>query len=446
MNVPVGRANPMPWVLLALAGCMFGPYDGQVVSSTSTSVSTWGGYPGANATVQIDARSPVTGQFTTYTSTTTTNGYYTAFGQNWNWWTVSASVPSTYWRSGVTGQRAEVRARSGSSNLSSFPSDGFGCMLDESAAGTYVLDAQEICGAEPSAFLFTADYRGLPTFTPQAPVDYPREVAVEHSEEIQGAASTSTSWYFTHNNDPTLVQVPLTADLEDHGVWDAAVTSGMPSVLDALGYNHFGDPDEHLGNVYVPVEGGAVGAIAQFDLNVGFRGYATLSGPKAPWVAVDPTTGLLYTSAFCDVAEVDVYTMQFAADGTLTGLTLNDRRALYDPNGVGLTVQAIQGGAFSDHGNLYLVSDARGSTCASGTAGVYGFEGATMRKEVWFDVPYDTGDGEELEGIDIREVTTAGVPGITGQLHVVMLDNDWPDTDDFYFKHYIAPTGELGFL
>lgn len=434
-----------PLALMLVGGCMFGPYDGQIVTNPSAAISMWGGYPSANTQVDVEARW-FDGNFYPFASTTTTTGYYTAFATNWYWWTLSAAVPGWGWTAGVTGSRAEVRGRSGSSYLESFPEDGFSCMLDASAAGTSMTDAQFACGAMPRAFLFTPDYRGLPTFSPQSPVDYPQAVQVDHSEEIQGAASTASDWYFAHNADPTLLRVPLTSDLEDHDVWDDALAVGMPSAMDALGYDHFGDPDEHAGNIYVPVEGGAVGAIAQFDLALGFRGFATLAGASAPWVAIDPTTGMLYTSEFCDVHEVEVYTMQFAADGTLTGLSLYDRRKLWDANSVPLALQAIQGGAFSDSGNLYLVSDADYGHCSAGTAGVYGFEGETLRKEAWFEVAYDPSDSEELEGIDVRDVTSAGIPGITGQIHVVMLDNDTWNGDDLYFKHYVAPVGELGFL
>ncbi|MEQ1500983.1 MAG: hypothetical protein ABMB14_02075 [Myxococcota bacterium] len=444
--------------LLALAGsggCMFGPYDGQVVSGSTTAISAWGAHNAPATQIQVEARWPADNRFYTYTTATTVNGAYAAFGTNWYYWSVSAPAPSWAWRTGVTGKRAEVRSRSGGTMLNSFPAGGLDCMLAASVAGTNISEAQWACGsaATPSAFVFTADYRGMPTFTPQAPVDYPQELEHDRVNNIQGPASTATHWYFTHN-DPELVKIPLTSDLDDGDTWSDAEAVGMPEDLDDLGYDHFGDPDEYGGNLYVPVEDmdeDLVGAIAQFDLNLGFRGYATLPGIKASWVAIDPTTGLLYTSAFCDVHTVDVYTMQFDQNGTLTNLVLTKQRPLWTASSVAVTLQQIQGGGFSDRGNLFLVSDARNGACPTpGTAGVYGFEGATLRQEAYFDVPYVPGDGEELEGIDIRDVTGVGTPGITGQVHLVMLDNeDWwdvGDDDDLYFKHYAANPAELGFL
>ncbi|MCB9689317.1 MAG: hypothetical protein H6738_09680 [Alphaproteobacteria bacterium] len=447
------------FVLWVLEGCMFGPTDGQILATTNSTVSPWGAYPGANATVTFSARNVSTGAFQAVTSTTTTTGTYPAFGTSWNtWFAPTVTLPSWAWRVGVTGRRAEVRTTSGSNQLYSFPADGLECMLSMSDAGAGATEAAEVCGADtsPSAFLFTSDYRGMPTFTPQSPVDVPREL--EHSRviEMQGVATSSTHWYFAHNDSPQLVRIPLTSSLTTHGTWDAAAVAGMPSVLASQGYDHFGDPDEHGGFIYVPVEKRSKtlpGVIAQFDLSMNFRGYATLSDNDAPWVAVDPTTGLLYTSSGgCDVQTVQVYTMSFDASGTLVGLAYTDERTLWDRGGVPVEpLNRVQGGAFSDRGNLYLSVDGRfGDTCPVGIAGVFGFEAQTLHKEVYFDVPYDPGNGEELEGLDIRDLTNAGAPGIGGPLHLVMLDNDeWyqgTGTDDLYLKHYLAAAGELGFL
>ena len=38
-------------------------------------------------------------------------------------------------------------------------------------------------------------------------------------------------------------------------------------------------------------------------------------------------------------------------------------------------------------------------------------------------------------------------PSITGQIHVVMLDNDWWNDDDLYFKHFrLVEDGHLPWL
>lgn len=42
---------------------------------------------------------------------------------------------------------------------------------------------------------------------------------------------------------------------------------------------------------------------------------------------------------------------------------------------------------------------------------------------------------EELEGIDIWNI-------LSGQIHVLMLDNDWPSKDDVYLKHFKVSGGD----
>lgn len=444
-------------LFLALEGCMFGPFDGQIVANTGTTVSPWGAYPGANAPVTFSARNVSTGAFQTVTTTTTTTGTYPAFGTSWNYWSApSVVLPSWAWQPGVTGRRAEVRATSGTNQLNSFPANGIDCVIPMSDAGASASDAALACAADntPSAFVFTSDYRGMPTFTPQSPVDVPRELEHSRVREIQGVATSSSQWYFARNEDPQLVRIPLTSSLTTHGTWDAAAVVGMPTVLANQGYDHFGDPDEHGGFVYVPVERHdktLPGVIAQFDPSLVFRGYATLVHNDAPWVAIDPTTGLLYSSSGgCEVDSVQVYTLSTNSSGFLTGLSYTGDRTLWDHGGVPVApMSRVQGGAFSDHGNLYLSVDGRyeNEDCPPNVSGVFGFEAKTFRQELYFDVPYNPSDKEELEGLDIRNLTPGWTPGISGQIHLIMLDNDyWPDDDDLYFKHYLAPTSELGFL
>ena len=45
------------------------------------------------------------------------------------------------------------------------------------------------------------------------------------------------------------------------------------------------------------------------------------------------------------------------------------------------------------------------------------------------------------EGIDIWDLDSALAPNISGQIHVIMIDNAGADHDDFYFKHYAVSSG-----
>jgi hypothetical protein len=44
------------------------------------------------------------------------------------------------------------------------------------------------------------------------------------------------------------------------------------------------------------------------------------------------------------------------------------------------------------------------------------------------------GSTEEVEGICVKKGVT--MHGKAAQVHVILLDNDWPSADDVYFKHY----------
>ncbi|MFB9733430.1 hypothetical protein [Ornithinimicrobium kibberense] len=55
-------------------------------------------------------------------------------------------------------------------------------------------------------------------------------------------------------------------------------------------------------------------------------------------------------------------------------------------------------------------------------------------------VQKDAGSFEGVEGITIwKDVSYGGQPT---QVHVILLDNDWPDGDDAYFKHHRVPTAQ----
>lgn len=112
--------------------------------------------------------------------------------------------------------------------------------------------------------------------------------------------------------------------------------------------------------------------------------------------------------------------------------------AVFDSN---LKLDRIQGGAFSPKGHLYLVMDVAGH-------GVKGFEVRSGRQyaniPVNFDPSWDT--QEELEGIDIWDLDNGAAPGVNGQIHVLMLDNDL-GSDELFFKHYsVTNAGEKGNL
>src|SRR6185503_2510917 len=105
----------------------------------------------------------------------------------------------------------------------------------------------------------------------------------------------------------------------------------------------------------------------------------------------------------------------------------------------------MQGGEFAPGDNLlYLVSgffdDEDG---LEEMEGIHVFETVTYQRVAHstrgyghFDYYYDPGlpTYEEPEGLTIWDLDGAGAPGITGQLHVFVSDND-ADGGDVDFKH-----------
>jgi hypothetical protein len=429
--------------------------DGQIVADESKPVVLAGLYPVQGETIDIHARNPADGLFYPVTSATANGAQSSYFGTSWFTWDVVAALPAFAWRAGVKGSRAELRAFDGPSPIVVLPLGGAACMLDEEFAGTTLLEAQAICEStnDRSAFVYTEDYQGLPEFGPSDPIDYPKALEHDETEEIQGVASDGVSWFFANNSGtPGLVRIAITEDLGKHSSWDDALVENMPAELEDLGYDHYGDLDEYGGRVYVPVEQSSekiLGMIAQFDGDLKLLGMAELDGPKAPWVAIDPVRERLYTSAFVDVRVVDVYAMVLDEDGILVDLRLIVQRKLFDSKSQ-MTLQRIQGGAFSPSGSLYLVSDNYfDDEVPDGEleGGVYGFEGPTMRLETHFAIKYTDDDDEELEGIEVFPLASDVAPSITGQVHVVMLDNDTWNGDDLYFKHFgLVDDGHLPWL
>lgn len=53
-------------------------------------------------------------------------------------------------------------------------------------------------------------------------------------------------------------------------------------------------------------------------------------------------------------------------------------------------------------------------------------------------------DGEELEGLTLWDLDDGRAPGISGQIHVVLINDGGASNDDWYFKHIgVAPKLEL---
>lgn len=274
--------------------------------------------------------------------------------------------------------------------------------------------------------------------------DYPKNRNNGWHSNVQGATHDDDYWYITQQY--RLWKFPISHDLNE------SVDGGEPGVsyvdLDELGlsrYDHFGDLDHYDGKLYVPLEdlsGDATPAVGTFDArDLSFLGAWLLphqaSDKKAPWCAVNPVNGLLYTSSFWmndQRGYLKMYRRRF--DSTFNSFPFVGGLRLQSSCGGPITVNKVQGGVFSPNGNLYLVSDTE-------QGGILGFDAASGRQILHTPIDYDPGTGEELEGITIWNLDDGRAPHIRGHIHVLMIDEDALSDDDLYFKHFHVRVDDL---
>lgn len=290
--------------------------------------------------------------------------------------------------------------------------------------------------------------------------DYPKDREPGWSEELQGVTHDVAHWYFaqkqrllrfavTSDINADLDEVPhLEVRLPEHDVDGLVLGPGRSDTwpfLEAGRYHHFGDLDCFGGHLFVPLESELdpplPPKVLVFDTDLQHIATANLDQQaSAPWCAINPLTGILYSSEF-NAAQLTVYRPFLDGERfTLQPLGRFDLRSRDgSPN---RRLDRMQGGAFSENGHLYLVSD------FGRFGGVFGFDMLTGREMSHLPVDYqatiDFGFGvapwpkQELEGLTLWDVDAVTAPGIHGQVHLIMIDNSGSGDDDLYFKHYEA--------
>jgi hypothetical protein len=268
-------------------------------------------------------------------------------------------------------------------------------------------------------------------------------------ENVQGLAHDNNNWFITQTLD--LWKIPVTHDLKSVSPSDPGVRRIRLGDVPQLGvedYNHFGDPSYYefrgQGYILMPVEGGKHPAIAVFRADdLGYVDHAYLQEQsKAGWCAVD-SQGNVYSSNGT-ITSVNKYGVQWDLlhnNGTLelAPLTSID---LLDETGVTVTIEQMQGGEISPSGELlYLVAGYYDHNRPSD--GIHVFDLSTGRRvqrstngSGYFNYEVHQGYNEEPEGLTIWDLDDGRAPGIRGQLHVLLLDNDVFEADNIYMKHY----------
>jgi hypothetical protein len=271
---------------------------------------------------------------------------------------------------------------------------------------------------------------------------------------------------------------------------------GIPQELIDLDYYHFGDPDQVGGFLFVPMEGGEP-AIAVFRAsNLEYLGLKLVGQSQAcddkvqscdgqtqsPWIALNPVDGLLYTSDnyidddrplfryHLDIDRLAATCSTRESCEVEESINFVDRWQILEADGSPLSLRLgryIQGGVFMPSGHLFLSNgksenlvfpndpedrrvgihlvNREGRIIADSynpdriCSGLIFKSGCVMRDpDGSFPFQFDPSRfvAEEPEGLDWWDLNDGSAPGIRGQLHVLLLDNDLYDADGVYFKHY----------
>jgi hypothetical protein len=317
--------------------------------------------------------------------------------------------------------------------------------------------------------------------------DFPSASESFWAENAQGLANDGANWFVAKRT--RIFRVPLSYSLANHSS-SGLDTTAMPPILQHV-YNHFGDPDQNSGYLFVPLEctnddnectdksvTPSIGVFSTIDLR--FLSSTKLSDienappemKSAPWVAIrsDGYRGTLWTSSSNltesnQLREYDIDWDRLGASGQLL-LTFRRQVTLQDQHGkpMDLTLmKSMQGGVFNPDGTLLYTSSgpcdshgyvhvfAVGDTTdkrapltarlqARSENGYGPFDFETHPEETCFTFPpfyqrcfCSRDEGEGLDWLDVRGLNAPWIPD--SQLHVIMNDND-ADTDNVYLKHY----------
>lgn len=286
--------------------------------------------------------------------------------------------------------------------------------------------------------------------------NYPKDRHTGWSDNLQGVTHDESHWFFTQTG--TLWKFPVGHDLNQRvtkaDLSRGILKVGIPNVLN--GYDHFGDLDCRDGYLFIPMTGRRPPIIAVFcTADLRFVDSAPLGDQSgAGWCAFNPIDGLLYTSnSTLSTKSNDEKGFRYAVDferlahGQLH-LQAYGYFELKTERGGPLELRHMQGGVFSDSGVLYTVNGYIDTSTEN--TGIMAFKraGGTVAHSIFkrvakssngngnFNYEFHPYDGEEPEGVTLWNLDDGRAPGIEGQLHVIMIDNDWWNDDDLYFKHY----------
>jgi hypothetical protein len=291
--------------------------------------------------------------------------------------------------------------------------------------------------------------------------NYPSNRENFWSNEAQGLCHNSRNWFIANNTGRILRghlwKVPLSQDLNASSmppgsdVVDFFDRSKVPFPYADLGYWHFGDPDCTEDFVLIPVEHGSkrrtplVAIFQTSDLAwVGHWMLEANAENTAAWVAIDPFNRDQLWSSNGNIENgvgIKKYRIEWSFRSNLS--FIGDGPILKNRHGNPINLKVMQGGAFSQQDEFFYLTNSDSSS-ADGR-GLWGFDRAgELAAESGssygpFNFEHCCGDEQEPEGIDFLDTTGLVIPGLTGtnsKLHVILLNNDFFESDNVWLKHY----------
>ena len=298
--------------------------------------------------------------------------------------------------------------------------------------------------------------------------NYPHNREITMSEQIQGVTHDDKNWFFTQRE--TIWKIPVDLSLNtDRTCSDSRIDCTFISDVPELsGYNHFGDPSYYWyideGYLFVPTEyknNSKMDVIAVFAASdLSFIDMVEVHAAQenhASWCSIIPdipglnnrNTVYLYSTKWENVGSLVKYKVNMSAlrnkgNGKLD-MEFVEKIPLNDEAGEPYGLDYVQGGVFTLSGELlYLINGNCQDDCDCGIH-VFKNEGESFRivnRSSQSDHPFKfeyhprPSCHEEPEGVTIWDLDDDKAPYIKGQLHVILLVDDYFDQDQWYFKHY----------
>lgn len=294
----------------------------------------------------------------------------------------------------------------------------------------------------------------------------PSAAEPQWADNAQGLAHNQSHWFVT-NNQGEIWKIPVSADLCCTTEGDPGVSVRRIGEIPVTGYSEFKDPvcrqSQGIWYLFVPMAGNDLPtAVAVFRADtlayLGHRIYINEpplpfgGNPLPSWCAINGEGHLVLPYRFAGltdgIVEFTINWTALAAPQPQLITTFIRAVHLLREDGISIFFENPQGGEFSEDGRiLYTTSGYLDDTeIEQVTEGLHAFDTTTWMRIAHstngygiFNYHYDP-DGlinQEPQGMTVWDLDNGAAPGVFGQLHVMMINNDGaPDSDNIHISHY----------